>query len=163
MTPEWWSALLTLLAASGCAVAAVVPSEIPAGSTPVPMERLIAEQESGIERPVRAVIRTAAEWETSEKERRRVRVPSAPSPAVDWGRFMVILAAMGVQTTGGHTIAIDGVYRSGGRLWVRVREVSPGPDCVTTQSLTTPADAVRVPQSDEPVSFIEHRETRACG
>jgi hypothetical protein len=69
---------------------------------------------------------------------------------------------MGTQSTGGHTIAIEGVYRSGGRLWVVVREEAPGPGCMMTQVLTTPVDVVSVPLSDEPVSFVERKETRDC-
>jgi hypothetical protein len=163
MIPMWWSALATLLAfTSFAATACAQSSGVPTGSVPVSMHRLLSEQDSGIQQPRRAVIRSAVQWQSIEDELRRGRASAVPFPALDFGRSMVILAAMGAQSTGGHTISIEGVYRGGGRLWVVVREESPGPGCMTSQVLTTPAAAVSVPLSDEPVSFVEHKETRDC-
>lgn len=163
MFPMWWSALVTLLGFSSFAATACAQSSgVPTGSVPMSMHRILSEQDSGIQQPHRAVIRSAAQWQSIEDELRRGRASPLPLPALDFGRSMVILAAMGAQSTGGHTITIEGVYRGGGRLWVVVREVTPGPGCMTTQVLTAPVDAVSVPLSDEPVSFVERKETRDC-
>lgn len=161
--PVWWSALLTLLGVSSfAATACSQPAGVPPDSAPVSMHRLFSGQDSGIQQPRRAVIRDAAQWQSIEDELRRRRASAVPLPTVDFGRSMIILAAMGARTAGGHAIAIEGVYRGAGRLWVVVREVSPGPDCMTTQVLTAPADAVSVALSDEPVSFVERKETQDC-
>ena len=90
------------------------------------------------------------------------RYPTVAPPVVDFGQSMVILAAMGVQNTGGHMILIEGVHRSEKRLFVTVRQVLPGLGCMTTQTLTSPVDAVQVPKSDEAVTFVERQETQTC-
>lgn len=46
--------------------------------------------------------------------------------------------------TGGHSIAITGIARSGERLAVRVRTDAPAPDAIVTQVLTSPAQTVSV-------------------
>ena len=143
--------------------AGVQSSGAPAGSVVVSMHRLFSEQNTGIQESRRAVIRSAAQWQPIEDEIRRARGSAFRLPALDFSGSMVILAAMGARSTGGHTITIDGVYRGGGRFWVVVREVIPGPGCMTAQVLTTPADAVYVALSDEPVSFVERTETRDSG
>jgi hypothetical protein len=163
MFPMCWSALVTLLGFSSFAAAACAQSSgVPPGSVPVSMQRIFSEQDSGIQQARRAVIRSPAQWQSIEDELRRGQASAVPLPTLDFGRSMVILAAMGAQSTGGHTITIEGVYRSGGRLWVMVREVTPGPGCMTTQVLTAPVDAVSVSLSDEPVSFVDLKEARDC-
>ena len=154
---------MTLLGVSSFAAAACAESSgVPGGNVLVSMHRIFSEQYSGIQQPRRAVIRSAAQWKSIEDELRRGGVSAVPLPPLDFGRSMVILAAMGTQSTGGHTITIESVYRGGGRLWVVVREEAPGPGCMTSQVVTTPVDAVGVPLSDEPVSFVERKETREC-
>lgn len=159
MAPLWWSALVALV--SFWSLAATVrgqPPEVPPRSAPLPMHEMFARQDSGIQQPRREVIRSAAQWQSIEE----ALGPRRPAAPIDFGHSMVILAAMGERSTGGHAITIEGVYRGGGRLWVVVREVTPGPDCMTIQVLTSPASAVSVPRMDEPVSFIERTETRDC-
>jgi len=160
-----WSGALVTLAGFVCfaTTACAGPSGIPADGVPVSMQRLFSDQDSGIEQSRRAVIRSAAQWQSTWDELTRARTLAVPQRPLDFGRSMVILATMGTQRTGGHSIAIEGVYRGGGRLWVVVREVKPGLGCMTTQALTAPADAISVPLSDEPVSFVERTETRNCG
>ena len=149
-----------MMVPTGDEQAGVRSSGVPAGSVAVSMHRLFSEQDTGIQGSLRAVIRNAAQWQPIEDEIRRARGSTFRLPALDFSRSMVVLAAMGARSTGGHTITIEGVYRDGGRIWVVVREVIPGPGRMTTQVLTTPADAVSVVLSDEPVSFVERTETR---
>jgi len=126
------------------------------------MQAILSELNSGIQQSRRAVIRSASEWQAIEDELRRGGVSADRVRGLDFRRSMIILAAMGTQSTGGHTITIEGVYRGGGQLWVVVHEEAPGPGCLTTQVLTTPVDAVSVSLSTERVNFVERKTVRDC-
>ena len=76
---------------------------------------------------------------------------------------MVVVASMGGRATGGYSIEIVRVAETTDRLYVEVREVSPGRSCIVTMAGTAPVTAVRVPRRDLPVEFVERAETRDCG
>ncbi len=154
--------VLPLCVLLGCSAQAQSSSELLESCVPVPMQRVLTEQYTGLDQPLRLVIRNPEQWQSIWSEVMRDRYPITTPPAVDFGQSMVILAAMGIHNTGGHAISIEGVHRSGGRLFVTVRQVSPGPGCMTTQALTSPVDAVQVPKGDEAVTFIERQETQNC-
>jgi len=161
MAAMWWGALVALVGSSFAVAACAQSSGVPSSRVPVSTQRILSEQDSGLQQSRRVVVRNAGDWQSIEGELRRGGV-SASLPVLDFGRSMVILAAMGTQSTGGYTITIEGVYRGEGRLWVMVREEAPGPGCMVAQVVTTPVDAVSVPRSDEPVSFVERKEKRGC-
>jgi hypothetical protein len=126
---------------------------LPPGAIPFPFYRLLQAQYSGIPEPRRVVIRDPAAWETLWDEARRVgSLP--PAPSVDFTRDMVLVVAMGLRPTGGYRISVDAVYRAHGGVFVVVREISPGAGAMVTQVLTAPLDLVRVPRTDEAVTFI---------
>ena len=163
MVTMWSSGVVTLLGLCLVAVAACAQSSsVPQGGVAVPMQRILSGQDSGFEQPCRDVIKTAAEWQPVGEKLRRGREYAGPIPAPDFGRSMVIVAAMGTQSTGGYAIAIENVYRATGRLWVVVRETRPDPGGMTTQVLTAPVDVVSVPRSEEPVSFVAGKEAPGC-
>ena len=138
------------------------PSQLPGDSMQLPMQPVFTALYTGIDQPRRLIIRTSQEWQAIWSELRRDQYPITAPPAVDFRQSMVILAALGIRGTGGHAIQIEGVSRREGRLFVVVRQVSPAAGCVATQALTSPVDAVQVPQSDEPVTFVERQDTRHC-
>ena len=129
----------------------------------VTVQRIFTEQYSGIEQPLRVVIRTSDHWQSVWNEITRDRVTPAAPPVMNFSQSMVILAAMGMRATGGHELSIKGVFRKEGCLSVVVQQIVLGDGCMTTQVLTSPVDAVQVPRSDEPVVFVEEQETRDCG
>jgi hypothetical protein len=84
-------------------------------------------------------------------------------PSVDFNHDVVVAVAAGQRPTGGYEIAIDRVTQSDSRLTVEVVERTPGPNCMTTASLTQPVDVVVVPAADaKSLSFLERKEIRGC-
>ncbi len=57
---------------------------------------------------------------------------------IDLSSYTVIIIALGTRPTGGYSIEVPAVYLDEGVLVVEFREVSPGPDTMTTQALTYP-------------------------
>ena len=82
-----------------------------------------------------------------------------PMPEVDFSKEMVIVAAMGEKPSSGYQIIIDGACEVDGRVEVFISSIDGG--CGAQLGVvTSPADAVRIPQTDLPVVF---RETQmAC-
>jgi hypothetical protein len=123
---------------------------------------LFAAQYTGLQEPQRAVLHTQQEWAQLWDRAHANLLPAPPAPTVDFSQWMVVLAAMGSRNSGGYSIRIDGVYRQGSDLDVRVRQVSPGAACFVTAALTAPATAVTVPRLDGQVHFVESDETLRC-
>lgn len=127
------------------------------------MEPLLSESYSGVEVPLRQIIREAADWAEFWSRVYANRSPKPRPPAIDFKREMVIVAAMGQRGTGGYTIAIQRIYRVEKGLLVVVKETSPAAGCMLTHAFTAPVTAVRLPRLDVPMTYIETKETENCG
>ena len=141
-------------------------ASVPPGATaiqvrafPEPVASLLY---TGVPDPRRVVIRDAVAWGQLWAEVTAHVTPRPALPVVDFAQEEVVVAASGTKPSGGHAIAIDGVYESDGRRFVAVRETSPDANCFVTGALTSPLAAVRVARSTAPVTFVEQRETRRC-
>lgn len=117
---------------------------------------------SGLARPAREVARDAAAWSALWSRMTAGHHPATPAPAVDFGREMVLVAALGQRATGGYSVRIESVADAGGELVARVVEQRPGPRCGTTQAVTSPADAVAVPRSSKPVRWVVREVAMEC-
>jgi len=147
---------------SDTALVAAAPSEqgyAPYGNNrTLDIRRLGQWTRTGIGESRRLVIRDANGWAQFWSE-----LGVGEQPAVDFNRDVVIAVAAGQRPTGGYEIVIDRVAQSGGQLTVEVVERTPGPNCMTTASLTQPVDVVVVPAADaKSPSFLERKEIRGC-
>jgi PrcB C-terminal len=113
---------------------------------------------TGIGEARRLVIRDANAWADFWSE-----LGVGERPAVDFSRDVVVAVAAGQRPSGGYEIAVDRVGQSDGVLTVEVVETTPGPNCMTTGSLTQPVDVVVVPAvAPRSWSFVERKEIRGC-
>jgi protease stability complex PrcB-like protein len=113
---------------------------------------------TGVGEARRLVIRDANAWANFWSE-----LGVGDRPAVDFTRDMVVAVAAGQRPTGGYEIAVDRVRQADGELTVEVVETAPGPNCVTTASLTQPVDVVVIPAlTARSWSFVERKEVRGC-
>ena len=137
------------------------PSSVPPDA--VQMEsRVVLEQQdaySGLDEPDRLVIRDADTWAERWPD---IAVQGGSAPAVDFARDMVLVAAMGQRSHGGHAITIEGVFENADAVYVHVLETSPGAGCAATQALVAPVFVVTVPDRDKPVLWVESSRTSSC-
>lgn len=113
---------------------------------------------TGIGESRRLVIRDANGWAQFWSE-----LGVGDRPSVDFNQDVVVAVAAGQRPTGGYEIVIDRVTQSAGQLTVEVVERTPGPNCLTTASMTQPVDVVVVPAADaKSPSFLERKEIRSC-
>lgn len=158
-----------LCAAVGCASpGATGPSDsfagtdIPVNAVDVSAEQVLSRPVSGISDSRRIVIRSDSEWTEFWAAANANLVPPPEAPEVDFSRDMILAAAMGGRPTGGYAISIPTVKREGSEVWAVVHERSPGPTCFTTQVLTAPVVAVRVPRLEGPLHWIEDESRTEC-
>jgi hypothetical protein len=161
--------LLLALGALACGSPAGRGGVEPLRGEPVPVLPLPEEAQAhfrfhgGWCAPARQVVRTAEEWEASWAELTAGYEPVPAAPAVDFGEEMLLVAAMGERTSGGYTIEVEAAALDGGTLRARLVETSPGPTCATTQAITCPAAAVRVPRHVGAVAFETDEVVLDCG
>jgi hypothetical protein len=160
-------AVITLAVAvsmAGCDGSPTAPLEgDPLSLTRVFEDRLFSIKfNTGFREPERLVIRTAEQWSQVWARVTQVYLPRPAAPPVNFDHEMVVFVAMGQRPTGGYSITVEGVYAANGRIFAEVRERSPGAGCITSEALTEPVDAVRVPRRDGAVIFVERAETYVC-
>ena len=155
---------LLLLAVTACET--TTEPGVPDGAVQLTMEEVpqsVAQYlYSGIPDKRRLYIDNASDWSALWAEVTEPYMPPPPVPTIDFANEAVIVASMGMKSSGGYSILIEGVYEAENTLYVEVREISPGSNCVTTQALTAPVYAVRAPKRDFTVKFVERTETRMC-
>ena len=121
-----------------------------------------ASSVSGIAERQRLVIDDVESWATFWAQLHANISPAPPAPIVNFGTRVIIAATMGQRATGGYAIQIEEITRVGDDLRVVVLEISPGPNCLTTQAFSAPATAVSVPRPVGDVDFVEEAETSDC-
>jgi hypothetical protein len=76
---------------------------------------------------------------------RRMGFDTAAAPIVDFDRFEVIAASLGVMPSYGPVISIDSVIDGNDQRRVVVHRISPRDGCASAQGESTPIDVVVVP------------------
>jgi hypothetical protein len=117
---------------------------------------------SGFSGPAEMVLRDEPALQKAMHEARHDVLLEETPINVDFSRQMVILVATGTRNSGGHGIRVDEVSRQNDAMVVRYTVTRPGPDCMTTQSITSPVTAVSVPRMDGPVTFDRREVVEDC-
>jgi hypothetical protein len=117
---------------------------------------------SGIDDSLRVMVDDAVRWEAYWRRLHAHVTPPPPVPPVDFGREVVILAALGTRGSGGFTIRIDSAYDVGTYVDIVVRRTAPGSGCLITAAFTQPVDVVRIPARRVPVRFRERALVEPC-
>src|SRR6185437_351142 len=130
----------------------------PYGAGAVQIRRIGQWSASGITAPARLIIR-----EDSSYARLWSELGAGARPSVDFTRDIVIAAAAGQRSTGGYSIAVERVTRSGPGLAIEVVESTPGAGCSTAQTVTQPVDVVVVAAADVKTwSFSDQSREAGC-
>src|SRR5687768_9404107 len=150
--------LLFFVVLAGAAVACEAGTaavEVPEGAVQLTTQDMPQEVAqylyTGIRDRRRIAITTTAAWTALWQEVTAPYQPPPPVPVIDFDAEDVLVASMGSRGSGGYTIAIESVHEADGKVYVTVREVSPGSSCVTTAAITSPVAAVRFPKREASV------------
>jgi hypothetical protein len=155
--------LLLMATVMGCGDDVSAP-EVPHAALELRSEDVVLVRNawSGYDVPVRAVIRTEAQWaDTWERLYRHALQPPA-RPAVNFADEMIVLAAMGQRPSTGYTVQITGTSLHQNTLYVRITERMPGQTCGVGLAVTAPVHVVKLPRHEASPVFIVQRETFSC-
>ena len=122
-----------------------------------PLVTVVLESRSGLAAARREVVRDTGSWARLWAEIHKDRSPAPPLPAVDFGREMLVAAALGTRPSGGFSVAVQKVVVRGDRLDVVVLESCPARDAMVTMALTQPVHVVRVARLAGTPAFHETR------
>lgn len=103
------------------------------------------------------IIKTQAEWmQLLQKIGDELIAP------IDFNKDMVIAVFQGQQPTGGYATEIMKILETELNLEVRIKEISPGPNCIVTQALTNPYHIVKLQKSAKEVLINVAKEITDC-
>lgn len=149
-------ALLTVVVACGGAASGSHPSTT-ASPTSLPLHRLQERAPfayaSGYDTAETVVIRTGAAWRAAWTRIHGGMMPLPVMPAIDFSRNVVVLVAVGTQSSGGHGVAITRADLDAGTVTVHAVHTLPGPGCGVTMALTQPVDVVRLATTAQTITF----------
>jgi hypothetical protein len=83
-------------------------------------------------------------------------------PDVNFSNQMILGVFFGEYTSGGGSIAVKSVDMYDDAVIVNIEEVTPGPNCVTTDVMTQPYQIVRIPKVISPLKFVTIHTVRNC-
>ena len=118
-------------------------------SAPPPLRTVGKGPMSAIDQARQVTVRSAAEWGALWKE----NGASAPLPAVDFSREMVVGVFVGMRPTAGYGVEIVRAIGNSSTLVVEYVETAPSRDTITAQILTAPYHLVAIPRRDGTVVF----------
>lgn len=113
---------------------------------------------SAVEEETRVVINDEKTWhDWWKRHTANIHDTSQPdgikAPEVDFEKETVLIATMGMRSTGGHSIRFTAVALDGETLTATVQSTSPGPDDMVTMALTYPFAIIAVPKHAGEVVF----------
>lgn len=118
-------------------------------STPPPVRTVGKGPMGAIDEPRQVTVRSAAEWGALWKE----NGATAPLPAVDFSREMVVGVFLGSRPTAGYGVEIVRAAGDSGTLVVEYVETAPSRDTITAQILTAPYHLAAIPKHGGEVTF----------
>jgi hypothetical protein len=126
------------------------------------VDHLYKNAKSSLPTSVRLAIMDTADW-TAVWKRVVGSSSTAPVPAVDFSREMLLVVGMGQAPCMGYQINVDTVFRDKDkRIYAVVRERHHGSRCGCLNEVVSPVDVIRVPRTVRPVTFLERQETNVC-
>jgi hypothetical protein len=121
--------------------------------------------------PARLIIVSDDRWhkyweQLRENQLRFVTPPPGQEPpripAVDFGRYELIVAGAGIKPMGGYAVSIESISEKDRSIWVTVAETVPGPLCAGVAMRFAPVVIVQIPVTRKPVDFITVTKAMDC-
>lgn len=89
--------------------------------------------------------------------------PRAPSPPyIDFSKEMILVNGLGQRSSGGYSIRAQRIEDDGATILVSSLTRSPGPNCMTTATFTSPVELIRMERTSKPVRFVDTNEVVEC-
>lgn len=148
----------TVMAAACVLTFAVLDSPATGPAEAKPWREIASGTQSAIEEETRTVIQNQEQWRAWWKEHTKNQFDTAQPdgqqpPKVDFEKETVLIATLGMRSTGGHQIRFSDLRRDDESMTVVLTSTSPGPDDMLTMALTHPFAVIAIPKHEGPVEF----------
>jgi len=125
------------------------------------VDTLLSASTSGFDESAELVLRDATAFATAWRTAHNGVAGNEP-PIVDFRSDMVVVLALGTHRTGGYSVRFDRMTTDGSGAIVHYTVTRPGPDCMTTQMITSPLQVVRVPRVEGTIRFERREVVERC-
>jgi PrcB C-terminal len=119
-------------------------------------------EHSGFDQPSSKVIQDQTTWEDTWDTIMSFLLDPPPPPQVDFTNYILLAHFMGQKGSGGYEVEFSRVIEGANKITATVREISPGPECLTPAMMTEPYHVVQIPKTDKYVQFTVEKETHHC-
>jgi hypothetical protein len=123
------------------------------------VERIRSGPQGTLGDSTRLVIRDGRTW---NRYRTGLTQPGQSGYEIDFDSRMVVLVALGRQTSGCCTIRVDSAIATSDDVAVFLTKSRLGDGCVAATVIMQPFDAVRLPRRTAPVRFVERDLVTSC-
>lgn len=88
---------------------------------------------------------------------------SPPPPIVDFDRYQIVIAGLGIRYNGSSNIFVSDVDATyGSTMKIRVIDLNPSDECFVTTVINYPMLAIAVPVSEKPIRLSVKNATLNC-
>jgi len=150
--------LITALVVIGALLVAAKDAEFET----VNFQTVIKSQSSGHQFQASYLIGNQEQWNILWSKIRAGTIPREPPPEVDFNRYILLAHFMGARPSSGYEVEFVELFERGNKLYVRVLEIHPGPNCLTLTVITRPFHAIKVPRTEKQIEFMVFRTIRDC-
>ncbi len=113
------------------------------------------------------IIKTREEWAQLYDELTAVLSEADPLPEIDFGSFQLIVGGIGVKSTGGNSLLVQGIYESDHDIAIYILDAIP---CAAANMTTVAAIAVidypmtafLIRKTEKPLSFFVQQAKIGC-
>jgi hypothetical protein len=108
---------------------------------------------SGIQQQLEVVVTNKNQWEELWGKHTAQKLPKPPAPEIDFDKQSIVFISLGRKNTGGYSVEITDIQRSGKKAEVLFSSKEPKPGGFTIQALTAPFHIVTTPRIEGEVKF----------
>ena len=108
------------------------------------------------------IIKTHEEWAHLYDELTLVVSEPDPLPGIDFESFQLIVGGIGVKSSGGNSLVVDGIFESDHDITIYVLDVTPGAHCSAITVIDYPMTAFLIRKTEKPLNFYVRHAKMDC-
>lgn len=116
--------------------------------------------------PWSQVINNQDEWESFfYAQTAHITYPQGEAPIAaefDFEKHQVLTGGLGVRSSGGHSLVVEGVFELDNVINIQVLEIRPDTQCIVPAVISYPSATVLVKKTDKPFQFTVTQLVNEC-
>lgn len=108
------------------------------------------------------IIKTHEEWAQLYDELTLVVSEPDPLPGIDFESFQLIVGGIGVKSSGGNSLLVQGIYEFDHDIVIYILDVIPGAHCSAIAVIDYPMTAFLIRKTEKPLSFHVQQAKIEC-